>query len=195
MGCRIWRRWQVVTGGQSTCSNPVDDLRSVGRPFAEGCVPREYLGSIPPRPPASKPLDRDPCHKHHEKLNPKEWNVKRFSTNVINQAQTAPLGRAVVAQVLKFEDIPRRPTPTQLKRGEFHVLANMWDTRNDKKKQPKQEIRGNCRTNATRTEKLMPTFEPLCLTLRERKNKNTGKVSKDGRTLPAAPPELPREHV
>ena len=59
MGCRIWCKWDVATGGQSTglqSSQRSLAAELVGHPLEGVCRENSWV--------RFHPLDRDPCHEH-----------------------------------------------------------------------------------------------------------------------------------
>ena len=143
--------------------------------------------------------------KSVERLNAPPPNV------VVNQAQTAPLGGAIVVKVLKFEDIPGAPTHRRSVNEESSTLLPIWDKRHEEnvcedaaRKLPQRKVRRRetftyARKNDPRTEKTRPTFEPLRLseTQTEQKTKTPEKSPKMAVHfhLHHRVPELHREHV
>ena len=137
-------------------------------------------------------------------------NHSRYPTSSIQKSRTlnafhqrchkpspnCSLGRTIVVRVPKFEDIPRRP-PMQLNRGEFNAPGKRREEAT-KEQEVRRKCLGRRRAQAppdapatlrkTTGDTHVRANAPHTLFDTKRKNKNTRKLFKDGRTLPAAQP-------
>ena len=113
-------------------------------------------------------------------------------------------GGTIVVKVLKFEDIPGRPHTNAVKQRRVpRSCQHVGQAKRREEATKEQEVRGTClgrrhaqaplEAPATQHKTTGDTHvranAPHTLSDTKRKNKNTREVSKDGRTLPAAPPE------